>query len=59
LDERVIGISLEEMRSLNRVVGIAGGAAKFNAILGAIRGRFINTLVTDLGTARKLLEVPS
>jgi DNA-binding transcriptional regulator LsrR (DeoR family) len=57
LDERVIGISLEEMRMLSRVVGIAGGPEKFNAILGAIRGRFINTLVTDPATARKLLEL--
>jgi DNA-binding transcriptional regulator LsrR (DeoR family) len=45
------------MRLLNRVVGIAGGAEKFNAILGAIRGRFINTLITDPPTAKKLLEV--
>ena len=57
LDERVIGISLEEMRMLSRVVGIAGGSEKFNAILGAIHGRFINTLITDPTTARKLLEV--
>lgn len=57
LDERVIGISLEEMRSLNRVVGIAGGLEKFNAILGAIRGHFINTLITDPVIARNLLDL--
>jgi len=57
LNNRVIGISLGEMRLLNRVVGIAGGAEKFNAILGAIRGRFINTMITDPSTAKKLLEV--
>jgi DNA-binding transcriptional regulator LsrR (DeoR family) len=57
LDERVIGISLEAMRSLSRVVGIAGGPEKFNAILGSIRGHFINTLITDPITAQKLLEL--
>ena len=57
LDERVIGISLEMMRSVGRRVGVAGGSEKFEAILGAVRGCFINTLVTDMYTARKLLEV--
>ncbi|MBK8049685.1 MAG: hypothetical protein IPK16_22820 [Anaerolineales bacterium] len=34
--------------------GVAGGARKFNAILGAIRGGWVNVLVTDLLTARRL-----
>jgi DNA-binding transcriptional regulator LsrR (DeoR family) len=58
LKERVIGISLEELKSIGRVVGVAGGVDKFNAILGAIRGKFINTLITDAEIARRLLEVP-
>jgi DNA-binding transcriptional regulator LsrR (DeoR family) len=57
LDERVIGIRLETLASLGRVVGLAGGSEKFDAILGAVRGGFINTLITDTCTARKLLEV--
>jgi len=57
LDERVIGISLETLRTLKRVVGIAGGSEKFNAILGALRGHFINILITDAATARRLIEV--
>ncbi len=56
LNERVIGISLDELRKINRVVGIAGGLQKYHAILGAIRGRLINSLVTDVKTAQKLLE---
>jgi DNA-binding transcriptional regulator LsrR (DeoR family) len=56
LDERVIGISLESMRKLNRMVGVAGGSEKFEAILGAVRGSFINTLITDTHTARRLIE---
>ena len=57
LDDRVIGISLEEIKKIKRVVGIAGGTGKFDAILGAIRGRFINTLITDSFTARRLIEL--
>ncbi len=58
LKERVIGISLKELQSIGRVVGVAGGAGKFHAILGAIRGKFINTLITDVGIANRLLELP-
>lgn len=56
MKERVIGISLEELKSIGRVVGVAGGTGKFHAILGAIRGGFINTLITDAQTARRLLD---
>lgn len=56
LKERVIGISLEELKCIGRVVGVAGGMGKFHAILGAIRGGFINTLITDAQTARRLLD---
>lgn len=56
LKERVIGISLEELKCIGRVVGVAGGTGKFHAILGAIRGGFINTLITDAQTARRLLD---
>jgi len=55
IDERVIGIDLATLRTLPRVVGISGGREKYHAILGAVRGRFINVLVTDHITARKLL----
>jgi len=47
IDERVIGIDLATLRTLPRVVGISGGREKYHAILGAVRGRFINVLVTD------------
>jgi DNA-binding transcriptional regulator LsrR (DeoR family) len=37
------------------VVAVAGGADKHEAILGAMRGRFANVLVTDEDTAEALL----
>lgn len=56
LNERVIGMDLPQLRHVKRAVGIAGGAAKLNAIRGALRGRLINVLITDRFTAQHLLQ---
>jgi DNA-binding transcriptional regulator LsrR (DeoR family) len=53
---RVIGVDYEVLKEIPRVVGIAGGEEKFEAILGAIQGKLINTLITDQVTAEKLME---
>jgi DNA-binding transcriptional regulator LsrR (DeoR family) len=55
-NDRVISIELEELRRVNRVVGIAGGKRKTAAIHGALAGRWINVLITDCATAQRLLE---
>ncbi|MGF6232515.1 DNA-binding transcriptional regulator LsrR (DeoR family) [Inquilinus ginsengisoli] len=55
LDERVISMSLDEIGTVPRIVGVAGGARKVAAIRGALLGRHINTLITDRFTAEKLL----
>jgi DNA-binding transcriptional regulator LsrR (DeoR family) len=52
----VIGITLEQLKQTRRVVGIAGGPEKSPAILGALRGKLINVLITDSLTAEKLLQ---
>ncbi len=56
LNDRVIGMKLEQLRKVKRAVGIAGGPRKFNAIRGALIGRLINVLITDRFTAEKLLQ---
>jgi DNA-binding transcriptional regulator LsrR (DeoR family) len=56
LDERVIGIDRAELRRVDRVVGIAGGLRKTAAIRGALRGGLVNVLITDRGTAERLLQ---
>lgn len=40
LNNRVIGLLLDEVCQIETVVGVAGGEAKFNAILGAVRDRW-------------------
>jgi DNA-binding transcriptional regulator LsrR (DeoR family) len=54
LDERVIGLDLERIRRPKRAVALAGGPRKYAAILGALRGRFVNVLITDRFTAERL-----
>ena len=56
LDERVIGLTLDEIRQIAQVVGVAGGAAKVHAIHGALAGKVVDVLVTDHVTARQLLD---
>jgi DNA-binding transcriptional regulator LsrR (DeoR family) len=55
VDERIIGLTIEEIRKIPRVIGIAGGEAKYEMIRAALRGRILDVLVTDLSTAEKLL----
>jgi hypothetical protein len=39
------------------VVGVAGGTRKIEAILAALRGKWINVLITDKRTAESLLSL--
>ncbi len=54
LEKRVISMSLEQLGRVSRAIGVAGGARKYAGILGALRGKWINMLVTDHFTAERL-----
>jgi len=54
LMQRVIGIELSTLRSVGRVIGIAGGKTKLHAINAALQGRWIDVLITDRRTAEGL-----
>lgn len=54
LNDRVIGISLDELRKADRVIALAGGLSKTAAIAGALRLGIIDVLVTDKFTAARL-----
>lgn len=56
LDERTVGIELADLRTKEHSVLVAGGLSKVNAIFGALKGKYGNTLVTDQITARALLQ---
>jgi lsr operon transcriptional repressor len=53
---RLISVSLEDLKNMQHVVGIAGGEHKAEAIQGALRGRYLHSLITDENTALKLLQ---
>ena len=57
LDSRVVGIELQDLRRVPWVVAVAVGGEKAAAILGALRGRYVNVLVTDEATARLVLRM--
>jgi DNA-binding transcriptional regulator LsrR (DeoR family) len=56
LDERVIGLPLENLARVDRVIALAGGAKKTAAIAGALRVGVVDMLVTDKFTAQRLIE---
>ena len=55
LDERGFTINAAQLRRIPEVIGIGGGLEKAEAIAAALRGGWINVLITDAGVARRLL----
>ena len=55
-NKRVISMQLEQLRQVDYSIGVAGGRRKFDAIQGALNGRWINVLVTDRDTAEQLMR---
>lgn len=57
LTRRIVSIDVAALRGIPRVVGVSAGAAKAEAVLGALRARLVNVLVTDDQTARAVLAL--
>ncbi|MCR3759617.1 sugar-binding transcriptional regulator [Clostridium felsineum] len=57
LDDNIIGIDLKDFQKVPNVICIAGSAEKGAAILGAIRGGYIDTLIIDDTAALKVLQI--
>lgn len=55
LDDRVIGMTLESLGQVDRVIALAGGKSKTLAIEGALRTGVIDLLITDKFTAARLV----
>ncbi|AFA47571.1 sugar-binding transcriptional regulator [Acetobacterium woodii] len=56
-DNCVIGIDIKKLRRVPHSIGVASGREKSAAIQGAIKGGYINVLVTDVECGKKLLEI--
>lgn len=55
LNERVIGMTLEQLNDVPRAVALAGGKSKTQAIDATLRSGVINIIVTDKFTAERLV----
>lgn len=53
----VIGISLNNLKNINTVIGVAGGDDKAEAIYGALKGKYLDVLITDNVTAEEILSL--
>jgi len=56
LCQRIMSVPLERLRDIPKVVGVACGAGKARAISGALRGQYVDVLITDTTTAQALLS---
>jgi DNA-binding transcriptional regulator LsrR (DeoR family) len=53
---RLIGLPIEDLEKIPVRIGVAGGLGKIDPILGALRGKLINILITDSMTASEVLN---
>jgi DNA-binding transcriptional regulator LsrR (DeoR family) len=58
LDELILGITTEQLAKAPRVVAVAGGPDKADAIHAALVSDIVNVLITDQQTAEELIGRP-
>ncbi|HLA45059.1 MAG TPA: sugar-binding transcriptional regulator [Aggregatilineales bacterium] len=56
-DDRIVGIELEDLSRATCAIGVAGGRDKALPLLGALRGGFINVVITDERTLQYILQI--
>ena len=54
--ERVVGLTLDQIRAIPKVIGIATGAEKAAGVAAVLKGGYISALVCDRELARALLK---
>jgi len=47
IDKRVVTISLEKLKAIPKVIGVAGGERKYEIVNAALLGNYLNVLITD------------
>ena len=57
INRRIVGVSLETLSKIEYVIGVAGGALKAEAILGALHGKIVNVLITDDQAAETIMKL--
>ena len=57
LNKRTIGVKLDELKTKEKSIGVAVGKRKARAVLGAIKGQYINHLFVDDNLANTLIKL--
>jgi DNA-binding transcriptional regulator LsrR (DeoR family) len=57
MDDRILGITTEQLRKVRRVVAVAGGGDKTDAIAAGLKTKLVHALITDHTTAEALLTL--
>ena len=47
IDSRIVGLGIDAIKEIPRVIGAAGGRSKIEVIRATILGKLINVLITD------------
>jgi len=58
LADRVIAVTIDQLRHIPEVIAVAGGARKTDAIRAALKSGFVTSLITDADVAVALLARP-
>jgi len=56
LYDKLISIPFETLKAVPTVIAVAGGSHKIRSLIGAARGGYYNTLITDEHTAKAMLD---
>lgn len=52
----VFGLNIEKLRNIDKVIGVACGMEKLNAVIGALNGHYVNVLAINYSLAEALLN---
>lgn len=55
IEDRLIATSMDKLKQLHNVIGVAAGAVKADAIRSVLRGQILDVLITDIETAEAVL----
>lgn len=55
-DDQVIGLTMEQLRQVPLVIGVAGGIDKVEAIAGALHGGLVDVIICDQAAALAVLQ---
>jgi DNA-binding transcriptional regulator LsrR (DeoR family) len=56
VEDRLLSTPLKTLQELDNVIGVAAGPAKVDPIRAALRGKYLDVLITDEDTALQLID---